>query len=232
MVIDHVGYLLFPNILALRWVGRISMPLFAFTVAEGCRYTKNKINHFALIFILGVICQIVFFFFSDGSLNMSILITFSLSIALIYCMQYFKKCLFTRAKVFDTVLAGLLFAASVFAIYAINCVRYRDFIIDYGFWGTMLPVFAALFDFRGIALPEKLKFLDNHYIRLLAFAIGLVLLCLLADIDSKYNQWYSLIALVPLALYNGAKGRFNLKYLFYVFYPLHLLILEGIAFLL
>lgn len=181
------------------------------------------------MFLLGVACQLVYYFFDNGSLYMSILITFSLSIAMIYCLQYFKKCVFTRAKAFDGVVAGLLFIASVFAVYAVNCVKYKDFTIDYGFWGSMLPVFAALFDFRGIVLPEKLKFLDGHYARLLSFAVGLILLCAFSPL--KY-QWYSLIALVPLALYNGERGRLNLKYLFYAFYPLHLAILQGIAFLL
>ena len=69
MVVDHVGLLFFPYNLVFRAIGRISMPLFAFAVSEGCRYTKNKIRHFALIAGLAVICQLVYYFF-DGSLYM------------------------------------------------------------------------------------------------------------------------------------------------------------------
>ena len=46
MVIDHVGLLFFPQTAIFRYIGRVSMPLFAFAVSEGCRYTKNKTKHF------------------------------------------------------------------------------------------------------------------------------------------------------------------------------------------
>lgn len=232
MLVDHIGFLLYPGLPVLRDIGRVSMPLFAFMVAEGCRYTKNKFRHFSLMFLLGVACQVVYYFFDGGSLYMSILITFSLSVAMIYALQYFKKCLFDQScKPLDKVLSGLTFCASVFVTYAINTVGEvggTAFTVDYGFWGCMLPVFAAVTDFRGVELPEKWKFLDGYYIKLALFAVGTVLLCLQ---PSGLNEWYSLIALVPLALYNGEKGKVKLKYFFYVFYPLHLALLQAIALL-
>ena len=41
MVIDHVGVMLFPNALWLRCLGRISLPIFAYMIAEGCHHTRN-----------------------------------------------------------------------------------------------------------------------------------------------------------------------------------------------
>lgn len=231
MLIDHIGYLLYPNVQVLRDIGRVSMPLFAFMIAEGCRYTKNKFTHFALMFLLGVFCQLVYFFF-DGSLYMSILITFSLSVMMIYALQYFKKTLFDREeKLLVKIAAGLVFAASVFVTYLVNridTVNGVPFTVDYGFWGCMLPVFAAVTDFRGLPLGEKWRYLDNYYIKLALFAVGLVLLCLYS---SAPDEWYALVALVPLALYNGEKGKLKLKYFFYLFFPLHLALLQGIAML-
>jgi hypothetical protein len=94
----------------------------------------------------------------------------------------------------------------------------------------MLPVFASLLDFRGINAPKWLAKLDNHYIKLIPFAVGIVIMA--ASIKAvEINEWYALIALVPLLFYNCQRGKFNLKYFFYVFYPLHLAILEGIAML-
>ena len=55
MAIDHIGFHLFPDLIILRIIGRLSMPLFAFFIAEGCYYTKNKLKHFLLIFISGLI---------------------------------------------------------------------------------------------------------------------------------------------------------------------------------
>jgi hypothetical protein len=41
-----------------------------------------------------------------------------------------------------------------------------------------------------------------------------------------------LSAAIPvLLLYNEQRGRLRLKYFFYIFYPLHLVILQGIAWL-
>lgn len=38
----------------------------------------------------------------------------------------------------------------------------------------------------------------------------------------------AVLAFIPIRMYNGARGKWNLKYLFYAFYPVHLLILWGI----
>jgi hypothetical protein len=162
---------------------------------------------------------------------MSILITFSLSIAVIYAMQYCKKCIFNGGSAFDITLSALLLIAVIFLVWAVNQINNVNghyFYIDYGFWGCMLPAFASLFDFRNINLPACLKSLDNYYLRLVCFAIGLVVLC---ATSSGSSEWYALIALVPLALYNGQKGKLPLKYFFYVFYPAHLVLLEFISML-
>ena len=43
MVIDHVGLMFFPTLKILRIIGRLAYPIFAFMIAEGCYYTKNKV---------------------------------------------------------------------------------------------------------------------------------------------------------------------------------------------
>ncbi len=234
MAIDHSSMLFFPNVYLFRLLGRISYPLFAFMIAEGAKYTKNKLKHFLMIFVLAVICQIVYFFFDNGSLYMCILVTFSLSTLCLYALQYFKKQLFnTQAKAPAKILSGALFA---FSIIATNLFC-KCFEVDYGFFGCILPVFINLFDFHQIPAPDTWKKLDCLPVRLACLCVGLIVLSSYQTYSLQnigmaepwtYLQWFSLLALPFLCLYSGEKGKRNMKYFFYLFYPLHLVLLEGI----
>ena len=42
MVIDHVGDMFFPELLWLRMIGRLAMPVFAFCITEGYIHTRNR----------------------------------------------------------------------------------------------------------------------------------------------------------------------------------------------
>ena len=205
MTCDHICVILFPRVQILRIIGRLAMPIYAFMIAEGCKYTRNKKKYFGMVFGLGAVCQIVYYFF-DHSLYFSILITFSLSILMIYALQYWKQK--------KTALSGLVFTASVAAVYFLN----QKYTIDYGFWGCMLPVFAAL--------PHGTD-PDNLNTNLVSLGIGLIFLNFSLDLF----PFYSLLALPLLYAYNGKRGKLNLKYFFYIFYPTHLVLLEGIAML-
>jgi hypothetical protein len=208
MTLDHIGVMLFPRVDILRDIGRLALPIYAFMIAEGCKYTRNKRKYFGMVFGLGTMCQIVYYFF-DGSLYFSILITFSLSILMIYALQYWKQK--------KTTLSGLVFVGSILAVYILNQLD-QWFTIDYEFWGCMLPVFAALA--HG---TEQ----DSDTVNITMLGIGLIFL----SINFGQTQWPSLLALPLLYAYNGKRGKLNLKYFFYIFYPTHLVALEGIAML-
>ena len=42
MTIDHVGLILLPQVELLRIIGRLSFPIFAYMIAEGCFFTHDK----------------------------------------------------------------------------------------------------------------------------------------------------------------------------------------------
>ncbi len=222
MLIDHVGVMLFPQIKLLRILGRLSLPLFAFMIAEGAHFTKNKLKYFLIIFILGVLFQIVYFVLYS-SLYMGILITFSTSILMIYALQFFKRKLL-NGKVIEKVYSFLLFASSVVLTYLLN----ELLLIDYGFWGCTLAVFASLFRFNyKTKNGDEIKNFDFIPINVLSFALGLFLLCLFHG----GIQYYSLLTLPILLLYSGKKGKLKMKYFFYVFYPAHFVVLYTISLL-
>ena len=87
MTIDHMGLMLFHDDIIMRCIGRLAFPIFGFMIAEGCFYTKNKLRYFLRVFILGVLCQIVYYV-ADKSVYLGILITFSLSIVTIFAYKY------------------------------------------------------------------------------------------------------------------------------------------------
>lgn len=222
MVVDHVGFVLFPNIMIFRYLGRLAMPIFAFMIAEGCRYTKNRLFYFLGIAVLGTVCQIVYFIFDPRAKLFSILITFSLGILVVYALSFMKKCLLEKGVLIRLrVLSVIAFILAVAGVY----VFCYFFTVDYGFLGCMLPAFASLFDFRRIN-NERIKVYDKLLLRVLTFAVGLLVFVLTSDmIDFTV---YALFSIILLLLYNGKRGKYKMKYFFYLFYPLHLVIIEGI----
>ena len=226
MVIDHIGAILLPDLLILRIIGRLSYPFFAYFIAEGCRYTRNKCKRFLLVLGLAVLCEGVHFIMM-GELEGGIFVNFCLSILLVYQVQAIKKAL-AQKDFFSTALFLLLFAASVAGVYAfVEYVLY----VDYGFWGVLIPVWTVLPDYKEGEAPDCFKALSNRPVKLLLFTVGLLCLCVSRGLFENV-QSYSLLALPILALYNGQPGRKGLKYGFYLFYPAHLVVLWGIAILL
>ncbi len=203
MTLDHVGLILLDDYRPLRIIGRLAFPIFAYLIAEGCFYTKRKKRHFLEVFLVGLICQ-VGYFVSMGDMYLNVLLTFSLSIPLVYLTLAVKN---RKAS------PALLFGA-VFLVIAL-CVLLEKVGVhfDYGYAGVLLPVFAALGNRRW----EKLALT----------AVGLLLLALIM----QGNQWYGLMALIPLSLYDGTRGKVKNKYTFYVFYPLHMIVIYGISML-
>lgn len=89
MLIDHAGLMLFNDNPTMRMIGRLAFPIFAFFIAEGFRYTRDRAKYFMRVFALGLICQIVYTI-ADGSIYIGILLVFSLSIMLMYLLDCLK----------------------------------------------------------------------------------------------------------------------------------------------
>ena len=207
MTADHVGLMLLPHIPALRLVGRLAFPVYAYMIAEGCRHTGSMPRYLGGVAALAAVCQGVYFF-AMGSVYQSIMVTFSLSILLIWLLQ--------TALRKKTVWAWLIAAIGIGAAYFTSEVLPgwlpdTDFGVDYGFLGILLPVAVWVGRSRG----EKLL-------------CAAVVLSLMA-VGGWSGQWFALLALPLLALYNGQRGRLRLKWLFYVYYPAHLVILQCLA---
>ncbi len=219
MLLDHIGLMFFPETEFFRILGRLALPIYAYMIAEGCRYTKNRLRYWLTIFALGAACQVVYYVALQDT-YMCILITFSLSIPGVYALDHVKRCLFLPCPAPRAVGALCLLALTLTAILALN--RYLE--IDYGFWGIMLPVLVSI-PHRVGTMSGRWEKLDCTPVRVLLLSIGLVML----SIRAGGVQPYAFLAIPLLLCYSGKRGTWNLKYFFYAFYPAHFVLLQLIS---
>ena len=222
MTVDHIGVVIFPQVTVLRVIGRLAYPIFAYMIAEGCFYTHDKRRYLGGIVALGTACQLVYFF-ALGSLEQSILSTFALSIVTVYAVQLADS----RRDVRGTLaLAGAL-ALDAFVCWGLpSLLRPSDFSIDYGFWGVLLPVLSYL---PRVLVPAARRSF-RHVLAVVFMAGGLVLVALTVPVGG--TQWWGLATVPLLLLYNGKRGTWKMKHLFYIYYPAHLVVIYGISLLL
>lgn len=224
MTIDHIGVVLFPQYPILRIIGRLAYPIFAYMIAEGCFYTHSKKRYLGGIVLLGLACQVVFYA-AMGSLEQSILTTFALGIVVVYALQLVDK---QRDALSVLALVGALALAAFACICMPRLLAHTDYVVDYGFTGALLPALC----YMPRILFARADDVKRRWITLAFCALGLVLVTLETAPGSQMIQIWSLLALIPLALYNGKRGTWRMKYLFYVYYPAHLVVIQGISILL
>lgn len=204
MTCDHVGVQIFPQFLWLRIIGRLAMPIYAYMIAEGCRHTRDRKKYLLRLLGMGALCQIVYFA-AMGSLYMCILITFSLSVILICLLDAVEKEKNTRNWGKLLLGTGLVFFLCTVLP---DLLPHTDYEVDYGLPGVLLPVLIYGAGTRGLL-------------------IGLTLVAL------QYGgfQWLAFLAVPLLLAYNGQRGKANIGKLFYWYYPVHLVVIYGISFL-
>ena len=201
MTCDHVGLQLLPQVDILRLIGRLAMPIYAYMIAEGCRHTRSRGKYLRRLLSMAALCQVVYFV-AMGSLYQCILVTFSLSVCLIWLAEEMEK---GRNLPFLLGLAGAFFLCVVLP----DLWKGTDFEIDYGLAGVLLPLFIYFGGNKGLIA-------------------GLVILAL----SWGGNQWLGLLTVPLLMCYNGQRGTANIGKLFYWYYPVHLVVIYLIGILL
>lgn len=199
MTIDHIGAYILTDWIILRIIGRVAFPIFAYMIAEGCTYTKNRKKYLGIMAITAVLYQIAYFIIT-GSLAQCILVTFTLSILLIYVADYAKAKRTQKASALSLV----LFIAVFIIAEIIPRIFDTTFCVDYGFVGIIVPVLVYVVE----------GWRDKFFM----FSFSLFVL---AGISGGV-QWFSLITIPLIAIYNERRGKYRMKYFFYTYYPLHL----------
>lgn len=186
----------------MRCIGRIAFPIFCYLLVEGYFHTRSKKKYALRLLIFAFISQIPFClmlysepYVSGGGLN--VFFTLLLGFSAIICLDAaISEYKTRRGDYFDIVFGS---CAALIIIYAADWLK-----VDYGSQGAALIILFYLF--RGRPLLTALS-----------------LSAILIEFSSPIEM-FGLLALIPIFLYNGKRGP-GLKYFFYAYYPLHMLVL-------
>lgn len=204
MACDHVGYAVFGEFSFLNLIGRIAFPIFAFQITEGFIHTKNFKKYIRRLLIFACISQIPFMLFlsrfSESIFTLNVFFTLVLGLISVYL---YKK---TPNKVLGF-------------IYILLFGMLAEFInVDYGMYGIFLIFLFYIFKDKkmlmciSVILLTIAKYIPSIFTY--TFIRSRFYLCIL----------FTCLSLIFICLYNKKEGP-KAKYLFYIFYPLHLMIL-------
>lgn len=205
MLADHVGWLFFPEQPLWRAIGRLSFPLFAFLIAEGCEKTNNARNYFFRLLALAAVSELPYqlFLYAAGFTSTQLNIFFTLAAGL--------GALFVLKKL------RLLYALPA-VILVLAAAEYFSF--DYGAYGVLTILGSAVF----------LRFRTAGGITLVALPFLYSLQKVLSGFLTL--QWYAAASVAFISFYRGERGAPVPRWLFYSFYPVHLIMLWSIWFVL
>ena len=215
MIIDHVAWKLSaptPVIFTMHLVGRFTMPIMCFFIAEGFRHTRSRGRYALRLLVFALVSQIPYnycffgdpFHFEMGPEYFNVLFCLLLGLCALWAVKSELKpgarialaalCLLASALC-DWPMFGVLFVLA----FGLNSGSFKR----QALWFSLAAaVFIIALNVYNFLMGEEMRF----------YAIGLFL------------------PLLPLALYNGKKSGAPArawktaasKWLFYVIYPLHL----------
>ncbi|WFD11828.1 TraX family protein [Tepidibacter hydrothermalis] len=223
MLMDHL-YFSFPDVFPVWFhpLSRFVAPLFAFLMVEGLFHTRNRLKYNLRLWGWAIFMQMgngvinIAFLSKKVSVHNNIFITLALGLTILNLFELRKNCYGIKKW-------GLLVSCIGLILLGV-CV-------EGGF--SVIPFILITYFFRenkkksiiGYLILSVILFIMNYTpYETLKMTINMMM----------YNSDFLFIMVVPfIFLYNGERGVNNKfsKYLFYVFYPLHLWILAMIEFI-
>lgn len=201
----------------LHVIGRLTAPIMSFFIVEGFFHTRNIKKYVGRMFVFSIISYFAYQYHSYGEcfkgyrvsqyyMMLANSVIFSLFLGLLTLVVWFKTSLPKFIKILCVVGCCLLSMTSDWSLIAV-------------LWVFFMGIYHDNFKKQMIALAAVGLFFNGGYILMMA----------LFDVR---NWWSSLCQLgivfaIPiLSMYNGKLGKSKrFKWVFYIFYPLHLFIL-------
>ncbi len=222
MLLDHIAWVLFPQIKIFHIIGKLAFPIFCYMISEGYLKTRDKKKYLIRLLGIALISQLPFsmtFKLAFGEYFYALNTIFNLVLGLIAIWLYDNsKGKYKILYVWILSILGLVLA------------------IDGDFTGVWMIYFFYKYhdDFNKMAKKiVMIVFISTGVYILQIIIMGITAQAPVNIIISYlfsaniFDGLLAIFALIPIKFYNGLKGR-NVKWLFYLFYPAHLLAIYAI----
>ena len=239
--LDGLPFFSIKTITIFRIIGRLSFIIFSYLTVEGILKSKNKLKYIARLAILSISMDLVFFLVSKEYIGNPIT-TLTLGALTIYFLE--DKKIYKKFFSIIPFTYLLLIALEViplqadYDIYGISVILI--FYISY-----LLTKYFSSFMIKYYQLDEE-TFNNSSYKITLRNTLSAILFISFSFIIYMINpiwnnkglftemnsiQVYSIFAMIPIIFYNEKRGcnKPLVKYLSYLFFPLHLIIIYIIA---
>lgn len=209
MLIDHIGAVLFPELVFFRTIGRLSMPLFAYCIARGFYYSKQHgtiRKYIRNMVIFAFVSQLPYDILPFEGLNIGFTWLIAL-LLLVICTAKYKA---VWQKIF-------VFVAAFATVYV--SIRSGVLPVDAGIYGILI---ALLFYFL---ISTKKENLTSYFLVLV-----LTWIYFACTQENAVIQIVSVFSAFVLALCRKYDSLVKLpKWASYVFYPAHMVILWALG---
>jgi hypothetical protein len=201
MVSDHIGKILYPDLLLLQIIGRLSFPLFAYLVVLGVESTKKPRKYMVTLLVFALISQVPYYLAFGIQPFDRLNILFSLFLCAVTIYYYNKGSLLALVPLLLSII--LMTEGSYYVVLtAVGMKLLKD-----------KPKIGAL---ALVALNLQFLFIPDFESQIQILALLAVPLIFL-----HIKGWLRKEILIP----ENSLAYSTRKYFFYVFYPLHLALL-------
>ena len=226
MLCDHLWGTIVPGNDWLTCIGRVCFPIYAFLLVEGYFHTSNLKKYVKRLLLFAVISEIPFNLSMASSViypfHQNVLWSFLIALGLIHCNEKAKA----SEKLWIRIAVGIF---TILAGYLLGLIT----MVDYYHAGILMVLTFYFFHHRNWwDYVGQLLCLGYINLELLGgFGYEVVLF---GETVFLTRQGLALLALIPIWLYKGKQGYHSKwwKYFCYAFYPVHLLILGLLKFVL
>ena len=247
MVLDHIHeFFSYTGMVPIwfKWLGRIVAPIFMFLVVEGYIHTRNKFKYMLKLYIGSVVMGIGSVLTStliprpDGfEIQNNIFSTFLMIVVYMMILDFFRKAKQeqnSRNKIISIVMLAVPFIIGLMVVSIIDITGFKILgsIIPNIITVEGGPVFVILGIVFYLTRDDLRKLVQSYSIFSLSILVGSILESGFSrELFVRDYQWMMIFSIFFFYAYNGKKGR-GLKYMFYVFYPLHIFVLYTLSYFL